>query len=67
VASKENKDDGPLQNKLRQAAQGARRIGQLELGRNLSGVWQFGVQHRDILSDSHSQEKIRGAFRGRSR
>lgn len=41
VTAKENKDDGTLQNELRQAPQGARRIGQLELGRNLSVLWNF--------------------------
>jgi len=45
VTAKENKDDGPLQNELRQTAQGARRIGQLEVGCDFSHVWQFGGQH----------------------
>ncbi len=67
MTAKENKNDGPLQNELRQTPQGTRRVGQLEVGCDFSGVWQFGVQHRDILSDSHSQEKILGAFRSRSR
>ena len=49
VTAKENKDDGTLRSQIRQPPQRADGVRQLEVGRDFSGVGQFGAQHGDTL------------------